>query len=423
MGVWRIGRALYRNRGLLKRLNADKGLYEAEPLRKFLEEKVRKKLSYSSQLPLSFKKIWELTGKDLKVLAADVTNRRPVVFSRDTTPDFSVIDAVRASMCYPFVFRPVPYASSVLADGGLASNLPVFLFESERFANRHAQVIAFDLVSDDTTRQASRGLLQYAGDLLNTALDASEVLVRDLLDGVHYIPIKVDASIHAMDFKISRDRRIGLANAGTSQTLMYYNASPLSKARGSVEQVQARYGPPANYEAVLQAAALEFRIALGANASAIGGARVRVRTHIMLPVSSISRAVIYQFNMDSDPDIDLVLSNTAGCSGAACGSLAVAVADLKKARENPSAWGMTGPEANKVPADLCLMLSSPIFTASSSSFGDSTPIGAFSVDTNAQISENGWVVQDRMELEPTRDVEDLLDKWSGVIGHMLRGGG
>ena len=55
-------------------------------------------------------------------------------FSKDETLyGSSVLDAVRASTCYPFVFQPVDRNRQCwLVDGGLASNLPAFLFHDEQ---------------------------------------------------------------------------------------------------------------------------------------------------------------------------------------------------------------------------------------------------------------------------------------------------
>jgi predicted acylesterase/phospholipase RssA len=49
--------------------------------------------------------------------------------------DAPVVAAVRASASYPFVFEPVKtHDKCLLSDGGLASNLPAFLFAKEHRA-------------------------------------------------------------------------------------------------------------------------------------------------------------------------------------------------------------------------------------------------------------------------------------------------
>jgi NTE family protein len=82
----------------------------------------------------------------LKVIASDVTSGRMIVLpdhieqyeDADGKPyvkdDFPLVDAVRMSMSYPFLFNPVtlyrerkPY---YVVDGGLLSNFPIWLFDA-----------------------------------------------------------------------------------------------------------------------------------------------------------------------------------------------------------------------------------------------------------------------------------------------------
>jgi predicted acylesterase/phospholipase RssA len=61
------------------------------------------------------------------VLAADVVQGAPKVWSRRKTPDASVAYAVRCSCSIPFFFQPVGGEASLLVDGGVIANLPLFL--------------------------------------------------------------------------------------------------------------------------------------------------------------------------------------------------------------------------------------------------------------------------------------------------------
>src|SRR5438132_14233697 len=76
-----------------------------------------------------------------------ITLRKPAVFSPEQT-DYgaSVIEAVRASTCYPFAFQPLLKNGRRLVDGGLSSNLPAFLFEEE-FRQTRIPALAFDLIA------------------------------------------------------------------------------------------------------------------------------------------------------------------------------------------------------------------------------------------------------------------------------------
>lgn len=73
----------------------------------------------------------------LKVIAADITRGRVLVLPDDAMlfgedPDqLSVARAVRMSMSIPFFFRPVKWKESYIVDGGVLSNFPISLFDSD----------------------------------------------------------------------------------------------------------------------------------------------------------------------------------------------------------------------------------------------------------------------------------------------------
>ena len=72
----------------------------------------------------------------LKVLASDVFKKRILIFPNDAIlydidPDkLEVAWAIRTSMSIPFYFRPTRLQKSYLVDGGMLSNFPIWLFDS-----------------------------------------------------------------------------------------------------------------------------------------------------------------------------------------------------------------------------------------------------------------------------------------------------
>lgn len=74
--------------------------------------------------------------KDLKlkcfIQATDLTNLRPIVFSRDLDPFMEVAFAVKASSAYPGVMAPVEWGGLTLADGGTFVNLKAIRIRARR---------------------------------------------------------------------------------------------------------------------------------------------------------------------------------------------------------------------------------------------------------------------------------------------------
>ena len=179
--------------GSLLSLLLENGLYEGQALEDWLADLLAQKgvrTFADLELPPS------LAGDDprfryrLQVVAADVTRRRMLVLPRDL-PDygldparFPVARAVRMSAALPYFYEPVPLvypgpdgpATSLVVDGGLVANFPVWLFDVEgvppwptfgfRLADPVDQAVPFD------------GPLGYLIALVSTALEAREELAN-----------------------------------------------------------------------------------------------------------------------------------------------------------------------------------------------------------------------------------------------------
>ena len=153
----------------------------------------------------------------LKIVASDLSKRRVAKFStHDTEYGRSVIEAVRASAGYPFLFEPVSMSDgSSLVDGGLASNLPTFLFSSEHELTQYP-ILAFDLVA--TPEKHDGTLLHVAGDVLGTALEAADEIIHDLGPGVVPIAVPTPSTIPTLKFDVTPREIDELFSAGINAT-------------------------------------------------------------------------------------------------------------------------------------------------------------------------------------------------------------
>ena len=112
---------------------------------------------------------FERTGRDLTVVASDITGKDMLVLNHRTAPNLPTIWAVRMSMSCPFVWQEVVWqeqwgtyrgcdiAGHVVVDGGLLSNFPIKLFLSndeeadEMMGKDSAQGNVIGLLLDDHT--------------------------------------------------------------------------------------------------------------------------------------------------------------------------------------------------------------------------------------------------------------------------------
>jgi len=73
---------------------------------------------------LTFSQLYDLTLKNLIIIGTNYTNNTEEIFSKEKTPDMSIITAVRISISIPLIFSPVFYNSCYYIDGGLKNNFP-----------------------------------------------------------------------------------------------------------------------------------------------------------------------------------------------------------------------------------------------------------------------------------------------------------
>jgi NTE family protein len=452
---WTLYRSYGREKDLIRKLYEDSGLYKATRLEKFLEEKIMKKPAVDrtarkerNDLPpgFTFKNLREAKyTKSLKIIASDVVSRRPVIFSTGEQAgeiDWSVITAVRASTSYPFVFEPVAFNRNYFADGGISSNLPVFLFEQERKKESHP-ILAFDLVHEVDPNEPEEGeyrLFNFCSDLLGTSLESSDKLLQGLISGLHYVPVYVPRSIDTLKFKLSEEEQTTLYQRGYEAALQYLTTT-----------VKYWFEQPASQSQVVQAARV-YRHASDLIKDIQRNIRVlptivhsllelvakdiETRTHaqkircaVMLPSENQMQIVVYHYAMDDDPDIDFQMELTAGCAGAARVKLRPVIADLAEARNNPGRWGLYQEQQNKIPKDRNAAMAIPLFNVSTSISGkvevtENKLIGTLNIDTATPLNQTGWRVEnpdtdtlDHMLLTP--EVRDRALFWGAVFSKLL----
>lgn len=195
------------------------------------------------------------TGKDLSIIAADITNRRMLVLNHTTAPQCPLVWAVRMSMGIPFLWQEVVWQSawgnylgremvgSRVVDGGLLSNFPIELFMS-----RDPYVVSLmgPTTSDgvlglliDEQLPVPQAFLPSNGDvdsrhgpmplptriaaLVDTALNAHDKMVLEAFESkVCRLPA---AGYGTTEFDMSDLRREALINAGYAAAERYFKVA------------------------------------------------------------------------------------------------------------------------------------------------------------------------------------------------------
>lgn len=413
---------LKKHKALLQRLETGFGLHSGDKIQNHVIDLILEKHpSLKDNRSFSFTDLSKCEGTyPLKIIATDITRRKAMIFATDgSNKDQPVADAVRASMSYPFAFTPVIMGKRKLVDGGLSSSLPVFLYREEHLETGNP-ILAFDLVTSPPPACSldNYSTEQFIHDMLVTALESSDKVIRDYSKGVFRIPINLDdCRVDTLDFAISREKRDALINKGFAATIESLTNRILSGDQDNeLDVLHDRFGPPELFEPVMKAVCKHIE---GAT-SAVG-----TRSQVMLPRGDgTKRLVVYSYGMDGHTDQHSELSTGAGCTGRAFTDKTACVANLEKTKQNPEMWGMTEQEQSRVHKDQRSIIAVPIF-ADSFGLNDLSGehvIGTLSVDSSTDLPDTGWIkatAASESDEYLVPEVINPMSQWSEILSRML----
>lgn len=134
-----------------------------------------------------------------RCVASDIYNKKEVVFSKG-----DLGDAVRASMTYPFFFRPIKVDSVLMYDGGLYNNFPSDVMLEEF----NPEIIIGSVVSDNPTVPEEKDIMSQVENLIMTHSNYSLPKGKGIL-----INMRIKG-VNLLDFhKIDNIEKIGYNNA------------------------------------------------------------------------------------------------------------------------------------------------------------------------------------------------------------------
>jgi NTE family protein len=183
----------------------------------------------------------------LQMIATDITNKRMLVLPDDIVkykgptgealdPDeLKIADAVRMSMSIPYFFQPIILTDaetgvrSTIVDGGVLSNFPVWLFDTQR-QEAPRPTFGFHLVGGRGVGGGLNRAIQDAGwavqegvDIFHTATDAWDDRFRSHSTVVRTCTIDA-GSIGTTDFNMTPDQKTFLLNSGREAARNFISA-------------------------------------------------------------------------------------------------------------------------------------------------------------------------------------------------------
>ena len=224
-------------------------------------------------------------GMRLRMVAANLTTGKTHRFGFPGDEDLPVAAAAVASACFPFFFQPVVSGENMFVDGGLVSNLPVWLFDDERDDDvSFLPTFGFRLVNDTLVAKSARApahFVPYALRMFQTLSSGARNLEERGID--YYHGIDLQARIGTLSFETVRAEAPRLVD----------------EARACVEAYFEREVGPQDPERMQRVLSLVIEI-LAEHYEWYGS---KIRAHILVPDDDGHHArTVYACNMDRDAD-------------------------------------------------------------------------------------------------------------------------
>lgn len=205
------------------------GINKGNKLEDWLTEKLAEKNIHT------FKDIKE---GNLKIIASDLSLGKLVVFPDDLpkfygiNPDrFPVAKAVRMSAGFPYFFMPkkltgINSKKSIIVDGGVLSNFPLWVFEKREKQLRPLLGIRLtETTIDEDSGKTIRNALQMFQALFSTMKQAHDMRYISRVEekNILFVPI---GDLGAVDFHISMEKRREIVNIGREKADLFLRRWP-----------------------------------------------------------------------------------------------------------------------------------------------------------------------------------------------------
>lgn len=373
-----------------------RGRLSTDTLRTFLNDRlceqvaaVRGKAGHDGSRPerVTFRDLDYETYEEflpLKIVATDLTRRELRIFSQATTPDVEVAQAVAASVAIPVVFKPVELellgSAGEYVDGGLVSNLPVWIFANEKLAVERAYfrkppipIVAFTL-KDTALRPAKKDLLGFLQDVGEVALAGSQSISQAFMQDLTVV--QLPCSLEMLAFDASEDRMLEAYQSGYEAARITLRRQLLVKPQLVRDELGRIYG----------------RVRPALNAFLAGKVKPRwlLRASIIEPVGEDAFRVTYGHNMDNDADDRLPIDGRGRASPAAFKSRDMQFAPFGRRWREPERDYMTKYERALAHPKMRSIIAVPIFEDAAAwelpADERPQPCGVFAIDSDQDLA-------------------------------------
>lgn len=191
--------------------------------KKFYAEKYQK----GKNAPVTFKDI----NKDFFVITSNINGGTPYIFSKYTTPDFEVAQAVRISTALPGLLEPFEYENNVLIDGDMMKSWPMWRV-NDILCPEDCRIIEFRLEGAKCWPNVKNSV-EYLNAVFATLSNfATDYIMQTYQPKDKFDYIKIDTDhILPVQFTLPQPEREKLIELGYNTTMEYFKKTLLQKKK------------------------------------------------------------------------------------------------------------------------------------------------------------------------------------------------
>lgn len=220
---------------LAKNFAISKGEFFLEWIRDGIEKKYYgEKYVKGKNNPVTFKDI----DADLTVITSNINGCTPYLFSRYTTPDFEVAQAVKVSTALPGLLEPFEYGENLLIDGDMMKSWPMWRISNTLCPDEY-RILEFRLEGGKNWAHVNNSI-----EFLNAVFSTLSNFATDYIKSVYspkdkfdYIAIDTD-KVLPVEFTLPAEKRQKLIEMGYNTTLKYFTQTLVEKKKNLLPHYQ-----------------------------------------------------------------------------------------------------------------------------------------------------------------------------------------
>jgi NTE family protein len=222
------------------------GFFAGDAFLHWLQEQVAASPLGAGNPDLTFGELAEKGGREFYAFATDLNTQTYQEFSQRWTPDLPIVQAVRASMSLPLIFKAWKFTGedglpNIYCDGGMMNNYPLPFFDEPPFVKpgtlANEETLGFLFMAPRANAKRPDDGLAY-GELhvyLKSLLESIIIGVISSIESPSNTERTVMTDVHAtgispIHFKISSEEVELLVNAGRNSLEEYLSTYPLTRA-------------------------------------------------------------------------------------------------------------------------------------------------------------------------------------------------